>query len=147
MTARGIYDTVILASIVEREYRAASEAPLIAGVFANRLRQRWGLYSCATIEFIITEIQGKPHPEVITIEDTRIDNPYNTYIWMGLPPGPIANPGIVALNAAFNPAKTDYYYFRVDDAAQGTHHFSTDFSEHIEVGRAVTKRQAGRQGG
>jgi UPF0755 protein len=143
ITAKQLYDKVILASIVEREYRVASEAPLISSVFVNRINQRWGLYSCATIEFIITEIQGKPHPDVITVEDTKIDNPYNTYMWMGLPPGPISNPGIVALEAAFNPAKTNYYYFRVADAARGAHHFSADFSEHVEIGRELTKRAAG----
>jgi UPF0755 protein len=142
MSAKQLHDKVILASIVEREYRVASEAPLISSVFVNRINQRWGLYSCATVEFIITEIQGKPHPDVITVEDTKIDTPYNTYLWRGLPPGPISNPGLVALDAAFNPAKTNYYYFRVADAARGEHHFSTDFSEHVEIGRTLTKRAA-----
>jgi UPF0755 protein len=143
LSASELYKTIILASIVEREYRVASEAPLIASVFVNRLNQHWGLYSCATIEFIITEIQGNPHPDVITTEDTKIDSPYNTYKWAGLPPGPIASPGLVALNAACHPAKTDYYYFRVADSAVGRHHFSTNFTEHIETGRVYTKQAAG----
>jgi len=143
LTAAELYKTVILASIVEREYRVASEAALIASVFINRLNQNWGLYSCATIEFIITEIQEKPHPDVITTEDTKIDSPYNTYKWAGLPPGPIASPGLVALKAACNPAKTDYYYFRVADSSAGRHHFSTNFTEHVETGREYTKLAAG----
>jgi UPF0755 protein len=138
-----LYDAVTLASIVEREYRMESEAPLIASVFINRVKQRWGLYSCATIEFIITEIQGKPHPDIITTEDTRIDSPYNTYLWAGLPPGPISSPGLIALNAAISPADTNYYYFRVADAAAGRHHFSSNFTEHVEIGREATKRAAG----
>ena len=143
LSPSSLYDVVTLASIVEREYRVESEAPLIASVFMNRIDQRWGLYSCATIEFIITEIQGKPHPDVITTEDTKIDNPYNTYRWAGLPPGPIASPGLIALNAAFSPADTNYYYFRVTDAAAGRHHFSSNFTEHVEIGREATKRAAG----
>ncbi len=101
-----------LASIVEREYRVEEEAPLIASVFINRLRLGIGLESCATLAYIITEIQHQPHPEYITLEDKGIDSPYNTYKWAGLPPGPIANPGRVALDAAFHPARTDYPVFR-----------------------------------
>jgi UPF0755 protein len=134
---------VILASIVEREYRVASEASLIASVFTNRIKENWGLYSCATIEYIITEIEGRPHPDVITAEDTQINSPYNTYKWAGLPPGPISSPGLVALNAACNPADTDYYYFRVADSAVGRHYFSENFSEHIDIGRQTTKKAAG----
>ena len=123
-------DTVILASIVEREYRVASEAPLIASVFTNRINHRIGLYSCATIEYIITELQGKPHPDRITYDDLKIESPYNTYKWAGLPPGPISNPGLVALNAAANPAKTNYYYFVLTDPSNGTHTFSQSFDQH-----------------
>ena len=76
-----------MASIVEREYQVDQEAPLIASVFYNRLRLNIGLESCATLEYIITEIQQKPHPEYITLDDEKIDSPYNTYKWAGLPPG------------------------------------------------------------
>lgn len=124
-------DMIILASIVEKEYRLKEEAPLIASVFTNRLRRNIGLYSCATIVYIITEIEGKPHPERILIEDTKIDNPYNTYKWAGLPPGPISNPGLVALKAAANPPKTSYYFFQIVDPIQGRHIFTTTFDEHV----------------
>jgi UPF0755 protein len=124
---------VILASIVEREYRVAEEAPRIASVFANRLRRNIGLESCATLEYIITEIQRKAHPEYITIEDKRIDSPYNTYKWAGLPPGPISNPGRVALEAGFHPARTDYLYFVLQDQQTGRHHFSRDLNEHNQA--------------
>ena len=129
-----LYSDVVLASIVEREYRIDSEAPLIASVFRNRLKHNIGLYSCATIEYILTEIQGKPHPDVITYDDLAIDSPYNTYKWAGLTPGPISNPGVVALDAAINSAKTDYYFFRLVDANVGRHVFSKDFSTHVNEG-------------
>lgn len=126
--------TVILASIVEREYRIDSEAPLIASVFRNRMKKHIGLYSCATIEYILTEIEGRPHPDVITYKDLKIDSPYNTYKWAALPPGPISNPGMVALSAAAEPAQTGYYYFRLIDPDTGRHAFSADFDEHIKEG-------------
>jgi UPF0755 protein len=125
--------TLILASIVEREYRMPDEAPLIASVFYNRLRLNMGLESCATLEYIITEIQQKAHPEYITTDDERLNSPYNTYKWAGLPPGPISNPGTTALEAAFHPAKTDFLFFVLRDPDEGRHHFSRDLSEHNQA--------------
>ncbi len=130
LNSNQLYKTVILASIVEREYRIEEEAPLIASVFTNRLAHNIGLYSCATIEYIITEIKGKPHPDVITYDDLEIDSPYNTYKWAGLPPAPISNPGLVALKAAASPANTNYYFFRLTDATTGKHVFSSNFNAH-----------------
>ncbi len=129
-TAKELYEKVTLASIVEREYRVESEAPLIASVFTNRINQGIGLYSCATIEYIITEIQGRPHPDRITYDDLKINSPYNTYKWAGLTPGPISNPGLIALKAAFFPANTNYYFFVLTDPAKGSHTFSTNFDQH-----------------
>jgi UPF0755 protein len=131
---------VILASIVEREYRLDEEAPLMAGVFKNRLDIGMALQSCATVEYVITEIQGKPHPEVLSTRDTEIRDPYNTYMRPGLPPGPIASPGAVALKAVFNPAKSDYLYFRLVEADSGKHYFSRTLDDHIKAGRLYTKR-------
>ena len=136
------YGTIVLASVVEREYRVAREAPLIASVFKNRIEQNIGLYSCATIEYIITEILGRPHPDVITYDDLKIDSPYNTYKWAGLPPSPISNPGIVALKAAANPPKTDYYYFTLNDEMNGTHTFSKSFSSHSKAGIQFKTKKA-----
>lgn len=121
---------VTLASIIEREYRDPAEAPLMASVFYNRLKVNMNLGSCATVEYIITEIQGKPHPDIITYRDLEIPSPYNTYRRSGLPPGPISNPGRTALGAAFYPAETDYWYFVLKDAAAGTHFFSKSLQEH-----------------
>ena len=125
-----LHRRIILASIVEREYRKAEEAPLIASVFYNRLDYNIGLESCATLEYIITDIQNKPHPEFLSAEDKRIDSPYNTYKWAGLPPGPISSPGEVALNAAFHPADTEFYYFVLKNPQTGEHYFSEGLQEH-----------------
>lgn len=139
MTPEKMYETVILASIVEREYRVEDEAPLIASVFTNRLSQNIGLYSCATIVYILTEIEGRPHPDRVLLEDTKIDSPYNTYKWAGLTPGPISNPGMVALKAAANPPKTNYYFFQVADANEGRHVFTSTFDEHKASHNLSTK--------
>lgn len=142
MTPEKRNTVVILASIVEREYRVDSEAPLIASVFANRIKENVGLYSCATIEYIITEIEGKPHPDVITYDDLKINSPYNTYKWAALPPGPISNPGMIALSAAANPPVTDYYYFRLTDPVRGTHTFSRNFTLHKEAEKNLYTKKA-----
>jgi UPF0755 protein len=134
LPAEELYRGVILASIVEREYRVEDEAPLMAGVFYNRLRIGMALQSCATVEYVITEIQGKPHPETLYIRDTEIRNPYNTYTRPGLPPGPICSPGTTALNAVFNPASSDFLYFRLIDPAAGRHYFSRTLDDHIGAG-------------
>ena len=130
LTPEEVYSKVILASIVEREYRLPKEAPLIASVFYNRLEHNIALSSCATVEYIITEIKGKKHPEYITYDDLKIKSPYNTYLNRGLPPAPICNPGAVSLEAAFNPPETDYLYFLLKDPETGEHYFSKRFSEH-----------------
>ena len=140
ISSQDLFYVVRLASIVEKEYAVKEEAPLIASVFKNRLRRNIGLYSCATIVYIITEIEGKPHPDRILIEDTKIDSPYNTYKWAGLPPGAISNPGLVALDAATNTPKTNYYFFQVTDAAEGRHVFSENFEEQIENHLTVNRK-------
>lgn len=119
-----VKDVIILASLVEKEAQLASDRPVIAGVFLNRLKQDMPLQSCATIQYIL----GYPKAE-LSVQDTEIPSPYNTYQHMGLPPGPIANPGIAAINAVLQPEKTDYMYFVAD--AQGAHHFSKTYEEHL----------------
>ena len=128
-----LHESIVLASIIEREYRLVDEAPLISSVFKNRMKYNIGLESCATLEYIITEIQGKPHPKIITLDDTKINSVYNTYKWAGLPPGPISNPGRVALSATFHSAETDFYYFVLKDPQSGSHYFSGDLAEHNQA--------------
>jgi UPF0755 protein len=107
-----LFRRVVIASIVEREYRAADEAPLMAGVFFNRLRIGMALQSCDTVEYVITEIQGKPHPEVLYNRDIAIPHPYNTYVNAGLPPGPISAPGSVRLAARVQAVNADLPLFQ-----------------------------------
>ncbi len=128
-----IYDYIILASIVEREYRVPEEAPIIGSVFKNRLQINMALESCATIEYIITDILGKPHPEYITEYDTQIESLYNTYKWAGLPPGPISNPGRIALEGVFNSIDSNYFYFVLKDVETGEHYFSAELQEHNQA--------------
>lgn len=119
-----INDVIILASLVEKEAQLERDRPIIAGVFLNRLKQGMPLQSCATIQYIL----GYPKPE-LSVQDTEISSPYNTYQHMGLPPGPIANPGIAAINAVLYPKETDFVYFVADK--QGAHHFSKTYEEHL----------------
>ena len=130
---------VILASIVEREYRVSEEAAVMAGVFFNRLKIGMALQSCATVEYVITEIQGRPHPEQLFNRDLEIRDPYNTYLRPGLPPGPISAPGETALRAVFNPAQSDYLYFRLTDQGTGRHYFSRTLDDHIRAGALYVK--------
>jgi UPF0755 protein len=141
MSMQELNEIVILASIVEREYRLVQEAPIMAGVFNNRLRINMLLQSCATVEYIITEIQGRPHPNVLLYRDLEIQNPYNTYMYRGLPPGPISAPGVVALSAAMFPARTDYLFFRLVDPSSGRHYFSRTYDAHIRAGERILRGQ------
>jgi UPF0755 protein len=138
-TSAELYKKITLASIIEREYRVEDETSVIAGVFQNRLERGMRLESCATVEYIITEIQQKPHPYRLFNRDIQIQNPYNTYINAGLPPGPIAAPGAAALKAAFAPGNNDFLFFRVVDPDSGRHYFSKNFDEHISAGELLVK--------
>ena len=134
MSPADIAKKVIIASIVEREYRIPEEAALMAGVFYNRINIGMALQSCATVEYIITEIQNRPHPNVLLNRDLEIRDPYNTYQYPGLPPGPISAPGETALRAAFNPSPSEYFYFRLIDDNAGQHYFSRTLDDHIRAG-------------
>ena len=135
-----LQDRLILASIVEREYKSPDEASLMASVFYNRLRIRMALQSCATVVYVITERLGKPHPEVVYDRDLRLKDPYNTYEHRGLPPGPISNPGMTSLRAVFYPAASKYLYFRLVNQDAGTHHFSETLEEHLDARTLFIKK-------
>ncbi len=101
-------EVIILASIIEREAGNEGEMGKVSSVFHNRLKIGMQLQSCATVQYILKERKA-----VLSIEDTKIDSPYNTYMYSGLPKGPIASPGNAAIRAALYPEETDYLYFKV----------------------------------
>jgi UPF0755 protein len=118
--------TLTLASLVERETPKPDERPLVAGVFANRLRQGVPLQCDPTVVYAL-ELAGQ-YSGTLEAAEIPFDSPYNTYRHPGLPPGPIANPGEASLRAALSPAKTDYLYFVAD--TEGGHFFSKTLAEH-----------------
>ncbi len=123
-----LHDVITIASLVEREAKVPTEQPLIAGVLYNRLRRGWRLEVDATVLYAL----GR-HKTTVTYEDLKIDSPYNTYRYAGLPPGPIASPGLAAIEAALTPAKTDYLFYVA--RPDGTHEFSKTFAEHLAAVR------------
>jgi len=131
-----IDQVITMASIIEREAKVAEERPIIAGVFYNRLNSKNNtlrkLQSCATVQYILYKRDGIIK-EVITLEDENIDDPYNTYLYEGLPPGPISCPGKDSIEAALYPEQHDYYYFVARNDGTGMHYFSKTFSEHLSA--------------
>lgn len=114
---------VTVASLVEREAKADADRPMIAGVIYNRLRLRMPLEVDATIEYALPA-----HKTELSFADLRINSPYNTYTHDGLPPTPIANPGLPSLEAALAPSKTDNLYYVY--CGSGRHAFAKTLSEH-----------------
>ncbi|WIV11181.1 endolytic transglycosylase MltG [Proteiniborus sp. MB09-C3] len=131
-----INQVIALASIIEREGRVDSEREIISGVFHNRIKVGMALQSCATVQYILGE--RKP---VLSTEDTLIDSPYNTYINQGLPPGPIASPGIRSIEAAVNPADVDYKFFVFNEDETGTHTFSVTYDEHKKAKNRIQNKR------
>jgi UPF0755 protein len=127
-----VYQAVTMASIIEREAVVDEEMPIIASVFYNRLAASMKLESDPTVQYALgySRVQETWWTNQLSQDDLQYDSPFNTYIYYGLPPAPIANPGIAALQAVAYPAKTQYYYFmaRCDDS--GLHKFSETFEEH-----------------
>lgn len=119
-------EAVVLASIVEKETGVASERPLIAAVFVNRLRKRMRLQSDPTIIYGLTK--GEPLGRGLRASEIEKPTPYNTYVIFGLPPTPIANPGRAAIEAVLNPADSDALYFVADGT--GGHVFASSLEEH-----------------
>lgn len=120
---RSVPEIIIMASLVEKEAQVAEDRPLIAGVFWKRLEISMKLESCATIQFLL----GEPKVELLN-SDLAIDSPYNVYMYAGLPPAPIACPGLASITAALYPEASDYLYFRA--RTDGSHRFSLTLDEH-----------------
>ncbi len=121
-----VHELVTLASIVEKETGAASERPVVAAVYQNRLRIGMPLQCDPTVIYAL-ELAGR-YDGNIRKQDLSLDSPYNTYRYAGLPPGPIASPGRAALEAVAHPADADYLYFVSRN--DGTHVFSRTLEEH-----------------
>ncbi len=119
-----IYEIITMASIVEKEVRSVSDMKIVSGIFWNRIKNGQGLQSCATLAYILGVNKAQ-----YSVEDTKINSPYNTYKYRGLPPGPIANPGLNAIAAAIYPENTNYNYF-LSDPETGKTIFSKTLEEH-----------------
>jgi peptidoglycan lytic transglycosylase G len=127
-TTAKVHDTLTLASLVEREGKLAEERPQIAAVFTNRLRIGMRLDCDPTT--IYAAILQKHYNGAIHRSDLDSDHPYNTYRHAGLPPGPIANPGLASIRAALEPADIDALYFVARADHSGAHEFSSNIAAH-----------------
>lgn len=121
-----VYELATLASLVEREVRYAEDLPVVAQVFFKRLEMGMPLQTDASLQYLLDEPK-----EDLSIEDTQIESPYNTYLHAGLPPGPIASAGMAAIEAVLHPAKTDYLYFVAD--RDGHNHYAYTYDEHLNL--------------
>jgi UPF0755 protein len=149
--ARGltVRQLVTLASIVEKETARGDERPLVAAVYANRLKIGMGLQSDPTVIYALE--RGGTFAGNLRRDDLRVDSPYNTYRYPGLPPGPIAAPGKASLEAAADPAEVDYLYFVSRN--DGSHEFGRTLDEHnrnvqkyqVQYFRDLRAGRAGRQ--
>ena len=116
-------EVVTVASMIEKEAANDDERAMIAAVIYNRIEAGMPLQIDSTIMYVLPE-----HKDVLTVEDTKIDSPYNTYQNKGLPPTPIANPGLASIKATLSPASTQALYYALD-AESGTHKFFTNYGE------------------
>ena len=120
-----VREIVIIASLIEKESAAPGESPMVSGVIYNRLFKWGNNRPLLNIDATIVYAQEGQNERI----DTQLDHPYNTYIYEGLTPGPIANPGLASLKAALNPESHNYYYY-VLNPSTGMHQFSTTYEEH-----------------
>ena len=128
------------ASLVEKETAVPAERPLVAAVFTNRLES--GILLQCDPTTVYAALLENRYRGSIHKSDLASTNPYNTYLHPGLPPGPIANPGLSSLQAALKPATTSYLYFVARPDGSGAHHFSSTRAEH--EGAVTALRKAGR---
>lgn len=131
-TAQGLslYEAVTLASIVEREAVIADERPHIASVFLNRLAIGMNLDADPTVQYAVASSRNGEWWPQLSLADLEFDSPYNTYRYPGLPPGPIASPGLDSLRAVAFPLVTNDFYFRAVCDGSGRHAFAETFEEH-----------------
>lgn len=120
-----IRDVIIMASILEEEARTTESRRTIAGILWKRLAERMPLQVDSTFAFV----NGKTRSSDLSLEDLKIDSPYNTYVYRGLPPGPISNPGLDSILAAVTPIATKYYFYLSDK--EGNMHYAVTHDEHV----------------
>ncbi len=128
-----LHEIITLASLVEREAKVPEERALVAGVLANRLARDMPLQCDATVQYALGE-----HKSRLLYRDLEVDSPYNTYLHKGLPPGPIASPGLASLEAALSPEKTDFLFYVA--RADGSHVFSRTYREHLAAIKQVRSK-------
>lgn len=121
-----IDQVITLASIIEREAKLDKDRKIISAVFHNRLDKKMKLESCATVQYLLKE--QKP---VLTYKDLEVNSPYNTYLYVGLPKGPIASPGAESIEAALYPDNVDFLFFFA--TKDGSHIFSRTYQEHLNA--------------
>ena len=120
-----VKDIITIASLIEREARVDHERKTISSVIHNRLKIGMLLQIDATIQYLLPEQKDR-----LIYEDLKVDSPYNTYKYKGLPPTPIASPGKACIEAALTPEETPYFYYRTKAVGNGEHHFSKTLQEH-----------------
>jgi len=127
---------VPIASLVERETRSEAERPVVAGILLKRLKAGWPLQVDAAVQYAVAGVNCSRFDPAcqwwpsLTKEDLMINSPFNTYKFKGLPPAPIANPGLSSLEAAFSPEESDYWFYLHD--GQGQIHYAKTLAEHQE---------------
>lgn len=121
---KSLHEIVTMASVIEKEAKTAEDRRIVSGIFWKRVNDAYPLQSCATLAYVLGVDKSQ-----YSINDTEIDSPYNTYKNAGLPPGPIANPGLDAIRAAVHPDQNDYYFF-LTDPNTGEMVYSVTLDEH-----------------
>jgi UPF0755 protein len=141
-----MHRVVTMASLVERETAVEAERPLVASVFENRLARKMPLMTDPSVIYGL-ELEGRWRGAIYA-SDLKLNTPYNTYMHTGLPPGPVANPGLRSLRAAMEPAKSNYLYFVAAGAdPQGHSRFASSLEEHaknVADYRHAVKKAGGR---
>ncbi len=123
-----IDEVITMASIIESEVYYDGEREKVASVIRNRLNSDMQLQMCSTVQYALDKRR-----DVITYEDLEVDSPYNTYLYGGLPLGPISNPGEASIRAVLQPAETDYLYFVLMDESTGEHFFTSSYEEFLSA--------------
>ena len=133
-----LHEIITMASIIEKEAVKQEERSLISGVFYNRLDKGIPLGSCPTVKYAM----GKPRLSYLLYKHLKYESPYNTYIRRGLPPGPIASPGLESIKAALRPQSTIYLFFVAN--GDGTHTFTTSDADHLKAKNEILKKTGGK---